>query len=92
MSKSMYREAELIDLTDEQLLDTIAFLYESLKKCDEEMNDDEHIKRVTDELKAYKQEKYLDVKKAYRAKLKAARYIAQAKGLQFTLPAGVEIE
>jgi len=86
--KSLYQEVALVDMNDDDLLTMIAFLWEEAKRTTEKMEADPHIQKVTEELAAYKKEHYTDAKKAYMSKLKAARYLAHARGLNYKLPGG----
>ncbi len=86
----MYLEAQIVDLPDEALKTLITYLWEAAKRMDEELEADGHIQKVSAELKHYKKEKYLDPKRAYKAKLRAARYLAQARGITFQLPEEIQ--
>jgi hypothetical protein len=79
-------ERQLIDLTDEQLVDTIGVLWESIKQLEEKMKSDGQIQALEEQIKEIKHDRYLDSRKAYKARLKAARHLAQAKGIKFSLP------
>lgn len=84
--KTIFIEASLVNLTDDALLELIGFCFEEGKRVEERMKADPHIQRVTEELAHYKKENYTEIKKAYRAKLKAARKLAEARNLHFKLP------
>jgi len=79
-------ERQLIHLTDEELVDTIGVLWESVKRLEEAMKSDGEIQALEEQIKEIKHDRYLDNRKAYKSKLKAARHLAQAKGIQFKLP------
>lgn len=84
--KDIYQEVKMNELADPELLLYIGFLYEELKSIDERLKNDEHIIKILEDLKEYKEQHYLAGKKTYRAHLKAARVIAQARGLKFDVP------
>ena len=77
------QEIQFVDLEDKELLELLGFLHEEGKVLGEKMKADGHIQRVEEELKAYKDEHYRDTIKLYRAKLKAVRAHAKARGLKF---------
>lgn len=79
-------ESRLIDLTDEQLVDLVGSLFESIKRLDEAAKVDPEIERLQAELKAYKDDHYLDNKKRLVRRLKAARAHARIRNLDFNLP------
>jgi len=79
-------ERQLIHLTDEELVDTIGVLWESVKRLEENMKADGEIQALEEQIKEIKHDRYLDSRKAFKSKLKAARMLAQAKGIQFKLP------
>lgn len=79
-------------MTDEQLIDLVGGLWEEVKRIDEAMKSDPEIERMTAELKEYKDENYLDDKKAFMQRLKAARAHAKVRGLRFRLPEVSNVE
>jgi hypothetical protein len=79
-------ERQLIHLTDEELVDRVGFLWENVKRLEEAMKGDSEILALEDQIKQIKHERYLDERKAYKSQLKAARMLAQAKGIEFKLP------
>ena len=79
-------ERQLIHLSDEELVDRIGTLWENVKRLEEQMRDDADIQELEEQIKEIKHERYLDNRKTYKAQLKAARYLASARGLQFKLP------
>ena len=80
------RERQLIDLSDDQLLDRIGTLWESIKRLEEAMGSDSEIQALQDQITQIKHDRYLDTRKTYKAQLRAARVLAQAKGLELRLP------
>lgn len=79
-------ERQLIDLNDEELVDLIGNLWETIKQLEERMKSDGQIQALEDQIKELKHDRYLDSRKAFKATLKAARHLAQAKGIKFSLP------
>lgn len=79
-------ERQLIDMSDEELVDLIGNLWETIKQLEEKMKSDSEIQVLEEQIKEIKHDRYLDNRKAFKSKLKAARHLAQAKGIRFTLP------
>lgn len=84
--QTIVEQAKLAGLSDEDLLNTIGYLWQTLKDIDEAMSNDPQIEEMTQELKDYKEETYLTQKGALQGQLKAARILAKQKGLKFKLP------
>lgn len=80
------QQAKLADLSNEELLNLIGYLWQELKNIDEQMAADDTLKEMVEEIKDYKDDTYLTRKGAYKGQLKAARALAKVKGLQFKLP------
>jgi len=80
------QERQLIDLTDDELVATIGSAWETIKRLEEAMSTDPAIQALQDQITQLKHERYLDSRKAYKATLRAARALAQAKGIEFSLP------
>lgn len=85
-NRSVLDEARLVSHTDEELLDLVGSLWEGIKRIDEAMKSDEQIEKMALELKEYKDTKYLDDKRKFVSKLKAARAHAKVRGLKFNIP------
>jgi hypothetical protein len=83
---SIVAEANLVDLADHQLKETIGGLWERIRRLEDAIKTDPEIMRMTDELNLYKDENYRDDIKLFKAKLKAARKQAEVRGIQFKLP------
>ncbi len=79
-------EAQFVNMDDSALLNLIGALWENIKNIDERMKEDVYIQKIEEDLKEYKLQKYVDEQKAYKAKLKASRAMAKARGLKFELP------
>ena len=88
MSKkqTVVEQAKLADLTDEELLNLIGYLWQEIKDLDEAMKSDETLQEMVEEVKTYKDDTYLTRKGAYAGQLKAARTLAKQKRLHFKLP------
>jgi hypothetical protein len=85
-NKLILEEARLVNMTDEELVDLVGSLFEGIKRLDEAMKSDEQIEKMTAELKDYRDTKYLDNKRKFASKLKAARAFAKVRGLKFNIP------
>lgn len=83
--ESIFDEARIVSYTDSQLVDYIGNLWESVKRIDEQMKADPEIERMEIELKNYKDEHFLDEKKGFVRRLRAARAIAKVRGVQFRI-------
>jgi len=77
------QEIQFVDMEDKELLELLGFLYEEGKVLTEKMKADPHIQRLEEQLNEYKDEHYRDDMKLYKAKLKAVRAHAKARGLKF---------
>lgn len=89
MSKvSVIQEASFVDMSDDALLELLGYLHEEVKNTDERMKADPEVQRMEEELKEYKNENYIEDKKAAAQKLKGVRLMAKARGLKFN-PDGV---
>lgn len=86
MKKLILEESRLVSMTDQELLDTLGYLWEETKRIDEAMKADLEIQRLEATLKEYKDTNYLDEKRAYVGKLKAVRAHAKIRGLNFKTP------
>ena len=80
------REAQLVDMDDQALKDYVGYLWESVKRLSEAMDNDATLQTMVDAVREYKQEHYLGDINNYRARLKAARQQAQVRGLVFEVP------
>lgn len=90
MSKvSVIQESSFVDMSDDALLELLGYLHEEVKNTDERMKADPEVQRMEEELKEYRDEHYLDDKKAAAQKLKAVRMMAKARNLKFS-PDGVK--
>lgn len=83
MKKSHMDEANLVDLNDNELKELLGYLFQSVKSLDEQKKTDPTIEKLKTELKNYVEENYTDQIKRYRGKLKAARNLAEARGIQW---------
>jgi hypothetical protein len=79
-------ERQLIHMSDQELIDFVGSTWENIKRLEESMAADGEIQELEERIKELKHDRYLDARKAYKARLKAARHLAQAKGIQFNLP------
>lgn len=83
MKNDILKESHFVDFTDDQLKEHLGFLHESVKGLKEQMKNDPEIERMTEALKTYKDDNFNSRIKQYSKLLKAARVIAQMRGLQW---------
>lgn len=83
-------EANLVDLSDEQIKEAILYMWEAVKNLKDQMANDPDLKQMQDQVKLYKKDNYTDEIKGYEAKLKAARAQAKVRGIKITLPGDVQ--
>lgn len=88
--KTMYDQLHMVDLSDEDLLKYVGYLWERLKTLDEKAANDPEIERLTTALADYREAHYLAEKREQRSLLKAARRLCQARGIEFVPPAGAK--
>lgn len=84
--KDYLDEAQLVDLTDEDLKEFLGHTYHALKNLDEREKNDTEIERMRLDLKQYRDENYTDEKKALKARMKAGRSLAAARGIKWKMP------
>jgi len=90
MTKAI-EESRLVDLSDDQLRDLVGYLWESIKRTDDAMGNDQAIEEMRAKLDEYKELNYTEAKRTFKAKLKAARKHAEVRGITFDLPSGVDV-
>lgn len=79
-------EAELIVLSDDELVSYIANLFENSKRLAEAAKNDETLKEMREAAKLYMHEHYGQEIKILTIKLKAARDQAKVRDIAFKLP------
>lgn len=84
--KEVHAATHFVDLPEEELKAFLLNRYEGLKLLDEAQKNDGKLKKLTEDLKEYKDTVYTYTKKEYRAEIKAARAVAKARGIEFKLP------
>lgn len=80
------QQARLLDFNDHELLEFLGYCYEEIKNLEERMKNDEEILALEQQLKDLKSARYGDNIREHKAMLRAARALAQAKGLAFNPP------
>lgn len=83
---TVFAQAALVDLHDEELKEYLGHIYESLKSLDEQKKNDPQIEKMREELKTYLDEHYNVESKRLKAQLKAARAVAKARGIKWKAP------
>jgi sensor histidine kinase YesM len=86
MAKDFLEESRLVDLTDEALKELLGGTYHTLKNLDEEKKNDPDIQQMRDQLRLYIEDNYSEEQKRLKARLKAARSLATARGIHWTIP------
>lgn len=86
MSKEHLDEAHLVDLTDEELKETLGHTYHSLKNLDESRKNDLELQQLQERVRQYVADNYTDEQKRLKARMKAARALAGARGITWKLP------
>lgn len=83
---SIHNEAHLVDLTEAQLKEFLGHTYHSIRNVEEEKKNDPDIQQMRDKLTAYIKDNYDEELKTMKARLKAARALAKAKGIKWNPP------
>ena len=84
--KDLLAESQLVDLTDDELKETLGALWERLKALKEAEANDPDAEQMRAQLKAYLDDNYKSERKEVEKRLKAARVIAKARGLKWRMP------
>lgn len=88
MTKDFLAEAALIDLDDDQLKELLGHTYHAIRNLDEAKKNDPDIEQMRATLKQYIEDNYTEEEKALKARMKAARSLATARGIKWKLPEG----
>jgi len=86
--KDIHVAVGFVEMLEEDLKNFLGFTYEELKNLDELKKNDETLKSLQEKLHEYCDLHYTGKQKALKAQLKAARAVAKARGIKFTLPEG----
>jgi hypothetical protein len=84
--KSHLDEAHLVDLDDGQLKELLGHTYHAIKDREEEKKNDPQIAQMRDQLRDYIKDNFDDEIKSLKARMKAARALAKARGVHWKLP------
>lgn len=79
-------EANLVDLTDDELRAYLLATHEAVKNLEEQKSKDPDIEQMKQRLKDYTNDNYNEAIKTHKAKLKAARAHAKGRKLSIKLP------
>lgn len=82
----IHRQAHLVDLKDDELKEFLGGTYHRLKNIEEEKKNDPEIQQMQERLNEYKRDNYDDAIKELKARLKAARALAKARGIKWNPP------
>ncbi len=85
MAKEVIDQMEFNKLNDEELLNFLGYLHESVKNLEEGYKNDFIIAEWRAQIKEYSEERYSIPIKDFRKQLKGARYIAKLRGLKFNI-------
>ena len=86
--KEYLEEAQLVDLDDADLKELLGATYHAIKNLDEQKKNDPDIEQMRATLKAYIDDNYTEEEKRLKARMKAARSLAEARGIKWKLPEG----
>jgi uncharacterized protein YxeA len=79
-------EANLVDLSDEELKSYLLHTHESIKNLEDDKRNDPDLQQMQDRMKSYVNDNYNEEIKTQKARLKASRAQAKARGLKIRLP------
>lgn len=88
MAKDFLAEAALVDLDDGDLKEFLGATYHEIKNLDEAKKNDPDIEQMREALKRYIDDNYTEQEKALKARMKAARTLAEVRGIKWKLPEG----
>lgn len=86
MKRDILHESAVVDMSDDALKELLGATWEAIKNLTDQMKTDPEVERMEGELKKYKKDNFQDAIKRYKRLLKAARYVAQARGIQWKIP------
>lgn len=84
--KQHIAESHLVDLADDALKELLGATYHGLKNIEEASRSDPEIAALQEQLKELRRERYTERISALRARLKAARALAAARGVTWNPP------
>lgn len=83
-------EAKFVDMSDEELLKTVGYYHDTIKRLAEAEKVDEQLLELKQAVKDYRNEHYNFDKKRYGSLLKAARTQMRARGLSYNVSEDVK--
>lgn len=81
--KDLLRESHFVEMSDDDLKEHLGYLYEAVKDLKSQMKTDPEIERMTEALKAYKEDNFTSRIKYLSKLLKAASTVASLRGLHW---------
>ncbi len=84
--KPILEESRIVELQDEELKEFLGHTYEAIKSLDEKKKLDPELQQMRQSLRKYSADCYDDEIKSLKARLKAARTVANARGIKWRLP------
>jgi len=82
----IHKQANLVDLADTELKEFLGHAYHAIKNLEEEKKNDPDIQQMKEKLTLYTRDNYDDSLKELKARMKAARALAKARGVSWTPP------
>lgn len=86
-SKEFIHEVHLIDLSDDALKELLGHAYNTLKDTEEAKNNDPELARLREAIDEHLECNYRPMERLYKARLKAGRSLAKARGIVWKTPA-----
>lgn len=90
MKSDNLKEANIVDLSDDEIKELLGYLFESLKRQEELKKADPDLQQMQEALKNYIRDNYSDENKNLKARLKAARNQAKVRGIKYNVPEGMK--
>lgn len=88
--EEMHHQCNLVSLSDEALKETLGYFHMSAHKLEEQHKNDPELAAMKQRVKDLEDERYKIAIKSYKANLKAARALAEARGITWHPPKGTE--
>lgn len=86
--KDILHESQFIELSDVDLKEALGALWERIKQLKESEKSDPDVQQMTERLKTYREDNFISERKELEKHLKAARYVANARGIKWKMPRG----
>lgn len=85
-AKDFMHEIRLIELSDEDLKELLGHTFNAIKDVAEEKMHDPELIKLRDAVYNYNQEHYAHRESGLKARLRAGRSLAKARGIEWRLP------